>query len=181
VVAGTNVTLSGQIQASSQACEDNEVVEIQRRIHGTSEFKDYKTTASDAQGNFDVNAGVTKNADYQAVAPGSGACADANSSSVAVLAKVKVSISTAPNEVSRGDDLTIKGRVLPAHRGDKVTLQRRKAGRWVKVDTTTLKARSTYSFTVVVDWAERSFRVRWPSQDADHSTGKSRRVNISAS
>jgi hypothetical protein len=181
VVAGTNVTLSGQIQASSQACEDNEVVEIQRRIHGTSEFKDYKTTASDAQGNFDVNALVTKNADYQAVAPGSGSCTDANSSSVAVLAKVKVTRRAIPASPDRGDNVTIKGRVLPKHVGDKVTLQRKKGTRWVKVATTELKRRSVYRFVVEVDWARRTFRVRWPSQDADHSTGKSRKVVVRAS
>lgn len=180
VPVGRTVTLSGQIDSTSSTCEDNEVVEIRRRIHGTDQFKDFKTTATDAQGNYDTTARVNKSADYQAVTPAAGGCEEAASTTRSVQAKVAISGNYSDLTPNRGSDITIKGAVKPNHRGTRVVLQFKKGTGWKRLDADKLNRRSRYSFTVEVKWAKRTFRVVWPSQDDDHAKGTSRRKTVRA-
>ena len=181
VAYGGAVSLRGRIQSDNTACEDNEVVEIRRRIHGTETFRDFRTTASDAGGDFSVRTKPAKSADYQAVLPPEGACDEAASSATTVMAKVRVTSASSSARASSGDDVTISGKVSPNHRGSKVVLQRKKGARWVKVARDGLNRRSRYSFSVEVDWdGKRRFRVRWASQDDDHAAGTSPKVVVTA-
>lgn len=181
VVNGGSVRLSGQVQSETASCEDNEVVEIQRRIHGTQEFKPFKTTASDESGNYSVTTKPSRGADYQAIAPAQGSCDEATSSTATVRVRPKVTIAASRAEAPRGEDVRIVGKVTPNHKGDKVTLQRKKGTKWVKVATDQLSSRSRYRFVQTVSWAQRKFRVVFPKQDADHLKGVSRSILIRAS
>lgn len=180
VVQSRPVRLSGKIASSNSACVDNELVEIERRIHGTDSFKTFKTTATDADGNYSVSTKPTRGADYQAIAPGAGSCDAAASTAAPVRVKPKVTLAASDTEAARGDTITLEGEVIPNHKGDKVTLQRKKGTRWVKVATDVLSRGSRYRFVQTVSWAERKFRVVFPKQDADHIKGVSRALTIRA-
>lgn len=172
------VTLSGQISSEDASCVNNEVVEIVRRVHGTQRFRDFRTTATDGSGAFDIQAVVRKNADYQAIAPENGACDEAMSSALTVRAKVRISIAANDRTPARGSEIDILGKVTPKHRGDRVVLQRKKGGRWVKVATERLDRRSTYRFEIEAGFGTRVFRVRWKAQDDDHASAKSRKLRV---
>ena len=172
------VTLSGQITADESSCANNEVVEIVRRIHGTQQFREFRTTATDGSGAFDVDIVVRKSADYQAVAPENGSCSEVMSAAVSVLAKVKVFIHVNDRTPERGSIVRVNGRVSPKHRGDRVVLQYRKNGRWVRMAADNLNRKSRYSFRMRADWGRRVFRVRWAVQDGDHEAGNSRKMRV---
>lgn len=174
------VTLSGQVQSETANCENNEVVEIQRRIHGSSTFKEFKTTATDDSGNYTVTTKPARGADYQAIAPEQGSCDEATSSTASVQVRPKVTITPSKFSPDRGERVRIVGKVTPNHKKDKVLLQRRKGGKWVKVARDTLSARSRYRFIQTVSWDSRKFRVVFPKQDADHIRGKSKAITLRA-
>jgi hypothetical protein len=179
VEAGDEVTLNGQIVSSNSSCEDGEFVRIRRRVHGTDTFADFGSATSDAEGLYETTITASVNADYVAVAPAHDNCAEATSQSVTVLAKVKVSIKVNDFTPEKGTEVVIKGKVTPNHRGTKVTLQRKKGGRWVKVAKDELNRRSRYRFEIDADWAkDRRFRVRWMEADSDHETGISQAVKV---
>ena len=178
VRSGGSVALEGQITSDDTNCENNEVVEITRRIHGTEQFREFRTTATDARGAYSVNVRVRKNADYQASTPATDQCDAAMSTGTVVLAKVKVSGKVTDKTPLRGTIFRINGKVTPKHRGDEVVLQRRKGNRWVRVDTDNLNRRSRYSFGVSADWGKRVFRVRWAAQDEDHAAANSKMLRV---
>lgn len=179
VVTGTLITLSGRIFSSNSSCTDNEFVQIKRRVHGTSTFVDLTSTQSASDGSFEVSLTVTHSADYQATSPSHDNCADASSDPATVLVKVKVSINVNDFSPERGTSVTFTGKVRPNHQGTNAILQRRKAGRWVKVKADGLNGRSRYSITIPADWTQdRLFRVKWPSQDADNEANNSQKVKV---
>lgn len=174
VLPNKPVVLSGQIDADSPQCADNELVEVQKRQHGKNLYREYRTTATDDDGNFQLTIRPTKGADYQAIAPGEGSCDEATSAAVPVLVKVKVTIKV----VDGPNGPKVKGRVIPGHRGTNVTLQRRKGGSWKRVDRDSLNRRSRYLFNDI-EMSGR-YRVMWPKQHADHSKGVSRAKRVRA-
>lgn len=179
VKSGGRVTLSGQITAEDQACENNEVVEITRRFHGTQQFRDFRTTATDANGAYDVRIRVRRNADYQASTPASGECDEAMSSGAVVLAKVKIFRRVNDRTPERGTIVRINGRVAPKHRDTRVVLKYRKGGRWVRFDRDSLNRKSRFAFRVEADWGgKRVFKIRWNAQDADHAANNSKWVRV---
>lgn len=181
VRSGAQVSLSGQIESGDSTCSDGQIVDIERRVHGTSTFKDFRTTATDPDGYFTTTITATRSADYDAVAPPNGTCAEATSSVETVVVKVKVALRASDTSAARGSTVRLTGKVAPNHKGDKVTLQRKKGTKWVKVKVDRLTKRSRYAFAVVADWAgKRWFRVVWPKQDLDHIRGVSKIVKIAA-
>lgn len=178
VVAGRQVTFSGQILSGDRTCTDNEFVQIRRRVFGTTTFQDMLTTASDAQGRFTFTRRVTQSADYVAVATAHDNCREATSGEVSVLVKVKLAIIASDTTPSRGDRVRIKSAVTPQHDGTKLILQRKKGKRWVKVDAKNLNRRSRAQFVITANFGSRTFRTLWRSQDAEHETNKSRGITI---
>jgi hypothetical protein len=179
VEAGDEVTFSGRIFSSNTSCTDNEFVQIQRRIHGTTEFADFTSSQSASDGSFEVTAIASQNADYQAVSPGHDNCATSTSDTATVLVKVKVSVKVNEFRPQRGDTVVFTGKVTPNHKGTKVVLQRKKGGRWVKVAADGLGKRSNYRFSIPADWRRgRVFRVLWKSSDSDHESGRSQNVKV---
>ncbi|MDQ3963909.1 MAG: hypothetical protein M3277_08380 [Actinomycetota bacterium] len=179
VVQRRPITLSGRIEGDSPECEDNELIEIERRIHGTNNFRSFKTTASDDDGTFEVRTKPARGADYRAVAPADGACDEAGSTVESVRVRPRVRIAAENYKgVPRGSRISIIGDVTPGHTNDRVVLQRRKGGKWVKVEAQKLNRNSRYRFVVRSNWNKRNFRVIWPKQDQDHVKGKSRTITI---
>ena len=179
VTFGTPVTLSGQVFSSIDSCEDGEFIRIRRRVHGQTEFGDLTSTTTDASGAFSLEITPTANADYQAVATAHDNCQEASSSAVSVL--VKVTITGRANDATpeRGTRVVIKGKVSPNHSGTRVVLQRRKGGRWVKVDGEKLNSRSVYNFAFSAGWRRsRTFRVKWPSLDSDHEANQTSGIKV---
>jgi hypothetical protein len=178
VVAGRQVTFSGQILSGDTSCTDNEFVQIRRRVLGTTTFQNLMTTATDSQGRFTFTRRVTESADYTAVATAHDNCREATSGEVTVLVKVKLQILASDKTPNRGDRIRIKSSVVPQHDGTKLVLQRKKGRNWVKVDTATLNRRSRATFTVEANFRNRTFRTFWRSQDAEHESNSSRGVTI---
>jgi hypothetical protein len=179
VVAGKTVTLSGQVTAAETSCEDNELVEIHRRIHGKQNFQPFAEDATDANGGFQTSILVKKSADYMAVLNAHDDCSEATSNDETVLAKVKLFLAVEDKTVNRGDTVRIKVAIRPQHDGDRVILQVKKGKRWVKFDVDDANKRSIAKFRFPANWdGTKVFRAKWPKQHADHETGKSRRAEI---
>ncbi|MDQ3915074.1 MAG: hypothetical protein M3323_07050 [Actinomycetota bacterium] len=180
VVFPAQVTLSGQIISPDQSCEDaGEFVRIQRRLLGESQFTDFESRNTDADGRYEVAFQATESAEYIAVAPRHDQCADATSSSETVLVQVKVTGRSGRRSVQRGATVGIVGRVKPDHDGTTVVLQRRKGGRFVGVARDDLNVRSRYRFVVKANWrGKRVFRVVWKKQDDNHEANTSKNIVI---
>ena len=179
VVAGDQVKLNGQVLSSDSTCEDGEFIRIRRRVHGTDTFVDFSSATTDAQGSYEKMITANVSADYLAVATAHDSCAEGTSQSVTVLAKVKVSISVNDFKPLKGTKVVFKGRVLPKHAGTRVTLQRKKGGRWVKVAKVKLNGKSRYRFEIDANWTkDRRFRVKWAEADSDHESGLSQVVKV---
>lgn len=178
---GRQVTLSGRVSSSETSCVDNESVAIRRRIHGTDQFKGFKSTTSDGSGDFSVTFKPGKSADYEARVARSDDCDAATSAVEAVRVRVKITREVSSASVPSGGEVAIVGKVIPNHKRTKVLLQRKKGDRWVKVAKDGLNKRSRYRFEVDVTWdGKRRFRVVWPKQHPDHIKGKSRPVVVRA-
>lgn len=179
IPAGRQFTLSGNLLSSDSSCADsNEFIQIQRRIHGTTQYENLFATAPNDQGRFSVTTRGRKSADYIAVAPAHDNCQQATSGEVTVLVKVIVQILPSDKTPAKGDRIRIKSSVRPQHDGTKLLLQRKKGRRWVTIDRTTLNKRSIGNFTVRASFNSRTFRTKWKSQHADHETGTSKAVRI---
>ncbi|MDQ4025456.1 MAG: hypothetical protein M3217_08200 [Actinomycetota bacterium] len=180
VVYPAQVTLSGQIISPDQSCEDaGEFVRIQRRLLGESQFTDFESDNTDADGRYEVSFQATESAEYVAVAPRHDQCSDASSEAESVLVKVKVTGRAGRRSVPRGSNVGIVGRVQPDHDGTTVVLQRRKGGRFVAVARDELNVRSRYRFVVTANWkGRRVFRVVWKKQDDNHEANTSRNIVI---
>lgn len=182
VVFPGEVTLSGRITSPDSQCEDaGEFVRIQRRVLGQTEYENFKTDNTDAEGTFSVSFASTQSAEYVALAPAHDQCADATSTPETVEVKVKITGRAGRNSVERGAKVGIVGRVKPDHDGTTVVLQRKRGRTWKAVTTAELNVRSRYRFVVRAGWTgRRTFRVLWRSQDEEHGSNTSRNVVISS-
>jgi uncharacterized repeat protein (TIGR01451 family) len=180
VVYPAEVTLSGQIISPDSSCEDaGEFVRVQRRILGESQYSDFASQNTDANGRYEMTFEVRQSAEYIAIAPRHDQCADATSSPESVLVQVKVTARAGRQSIPRGDSVGITGRVRPDHDGTTVLLQRRKGSRFVTIASAELNARSRFRFVVTGNWrGRRVFRVLWRAQDDEHETNNSRNVVI---
>jgi hypothetical protein len=176
---GTHVTLTGRVFSSDPSCQDDEFVRIQRRLHGTTTFIDFQTTNTASDGTFSAEFDVNKSADYQAVAPGHDQCLSAQSEPVTVGVKVTVEFGLEDRTPKQGDIVNGACAVRPNHKGTKVTLQRKKGGRFVKVAAYELDKQSNCAFEIEASWSgKRVFRMTWVSQDDDHETGRSTSIRV---
>ena len=176
---GPRVRLAGRIDSDDPTCEDLELVEIRRRVHGTTSETDFIEVETGLDGSFSVSFRARQSADYRAVAPGDDRCAGAASSPVTFLVRVTVRISASDRSPRRGDVVRFVVKVAPEHEGTRVVLERRKGKRFVRVATGDLDEDSWAVFRVSADWrGTRKFRARWPGQDDDHEAGTSRVLEV---
>ena len=154
---------------------------IRRRFVGAPGFRVLVTTHTDAGGDFETRQEVRRSAEYKATLFRSDECGGAGSENVPVFVRVVVTASVSENPVQQGNFFTISGHVKPGHERTKVFLDRKVPAGWDRIDGVRLDRGSDYTFTLVAGWAgERTFRVRWPSQDHDHETNKSRVLTINS-
>lgn len=138
-----------------------------------------RSLSTDSEGDFETVVEARRTAEYKATIFRSEGCDPATSDNAIVFVRVRVSISASENPVSQGHFFSIDGKVSPRHGRTRVILERKVTGGWARVDRSRLDRTSRYSFGLVAGWAgERSFRVRWPSQDHDHEPNTSRVLTL---
>lgn len=181
VTWGNDVVLFGQIVSTDPECEAQEAVVIRRRVFGASGFRILVTAHTDSEGRFETRQEARRLADYKATLSRGEGCGGAASDLLSVFVRVIVTAAVSDNPVRQGNFFTISGHVKPVHGSTKVFLDRKIRTGWDRVDGVRLDRGSDYAFTLVAGWeGERTFRVRWPSQDHDHETNKSRVLTINS-
>ena len=153
-------------------------MQLRRRFVG-GQFRLIRSLSTDAAGDFETVLEVRRSAEYKATVFRTEGCDTAASDHVPVFVRVRVTIAASSNPVSQGNFFTISGRVRPRHARTDVILERKVTRGWAKVDRIRLTRTSRYTFSLVAGWiGERSFRVRWPSQDHDHEPSTSRVLTL---
>lgn len=170
--------LSGVLVSTSEACESNESVQIRRRFVGR-EFRLIRSVTSDSSGGFETTLEARRSAEYKATVFRTSDCDTAASDNVTVFVRVRITIAASENPVAQGNFFSLEGKIEPQHGRTEVVLERKVTKGWRRVDRVKMTRTSRYSFGLVAGWAgERSFRVRWPSQDHDHEPSTSRVVTV---
>lgn len=165
--------------STDPACEAQESVKIRRRFVGQDGFRLLRSVTTDGGGDFETHLTVQRSAEYRATVFRTDGCDRADSDNTTVFVRVVVTIHTSSNPIPQGTFFTISGRVKPPHRGTKVILERKRTRGWSMVSNDFLGGRSRYEFNLAAGWeGERTFRVRWPSQDHDHEPSTSRTLTL---
>ena len=177
VVYGGKATISGQLTGSNNA---GETVTLDQDPYPFGAFNKLDTTTTSSTGAYSFTVAPTVNTKYQATAKSH---APATSSVVEVKVAPKVTITVNDKTPAKGQTVTFRGRVTPAHDGQPIRLQRQSGDHWKTVVTVTLlHGTADYSKYVVTRKITRNgtFRVLKP-HDADHAYGKSRKLHIKIS
>ena len=175
ITFGRSTTISGQLTGEGNA---GVKVQVQQDPYPYGDgFADVgEETTTDANGNFSVPVTPALNTRYQAVAKASPPMTCA---AVQVRVRHKVTLKVSDNTVRRGQKVRFKGRVLPAHNGRKVQIQRRTSSGFKTVAKARLRpagAASKYRKTLRIK-RKGTYRVRFPG-DGAHATGVSRKRTI---
>ncbi|MGH2701167.1 MAG: hypothetical protein ACRDJ2_05240 [Actinomycetota bacterium] len=176
-----SVTLTGSVVSDQVSCMSAVTIEIARQPLGSSEPGRASVATTDEAGEFAtqpirIDASAEFTATTRAVKDAE--CPETSSEPVTVLARVLVDILARPAQPERGSKVAISGRVSPAHPGTKVKLQKRVNGEWKPAGKTKLDSSSRFTKSYKARWKKRVFRAVWPSADADHERGKSKRVVV---
>ena len=180
MTTGAEVDFGGQISSADPACDGlEEFVRLRRRTLGESEFTNFKSTLTDANGRFEFNGvEIVNSAEYVAVAPHHDECDDATSSAVRVLARGKVLVRVNDKTPKRGTLIRIKGAVRPRHRNSNVRLQQHRGGGWETVLGDRLDGRSRFSFEFeAVGPKTQRYRVHWVGAD-DNEPATSKEIKL---
>jgi uncharacterized repeat protein (TIGR01451 family) len=155
---GREVHLTGRLVSTEVGCTGpREFVQILRRRAGTSQFSDYASGLTGADGGFDVPILLDASSDYMAVAPERAGCDGAASPAVPLVTTGRVSTWT----TGRGERRTVRGSVVPAL-ASRVVLERRAGRRWLRAVLSRTSRRGTFAIPLRAVWrGRRSFRVRW--------------------
>jgi hypothetical protein len=91
VEKGRKVTLTGQLDASNESCEQNRQIQLQRRLKSEddSKFATFTTVQTDPAGNYSTKVKVTKTYFYRAVVTEIQVCDDETSNSQKVRVQKK--------------------------------------------------------------------------------------------
>ena len=173
ITFGKPVTLTGQLAGSP----GEQVTLEQSPFPYTDPFKPAAQGATDAAANYALTVSPTLNTRYHATAKKPAA----TSADVTVRVRTKVGLRLSDRTPNAGRRVRFKGKVLPAHDGSKVRIQRRTSGGWKTIATPTLTAaraldgvaRSKYGRRIRIR-ASGSYRTVMPAH-GDHARGKSRR------
>ena len=176
VVYGKATTLSGQVTGAGNAGATVELEELAAPFSGG--YKTVATAVTDAAGNFSFSRTPPVNTRYRTTVKIKG---KQTSPLVTVLVAPKVTLRVSDSTPRKGQRVRFRGIVTPGHDSKTVALQRRSAGTWKTIKTTTLvshtplnnSTRSKYSLRAKVR-RTGTYRVYLSSNDADHSDGISR-------
>lgn len=98
---------------------------------------------------------------------------------VVMVPPVRVTLTLKPTTITLGKVATFSGLVSPKHAGKQVRLELISASTWVLLRSAKLSRTSTYILTwKPVRRGNYILRVRFPTQDGDHSEGISRNVTL---
>jgi hypothetical protein len=182
VTSGDEVDFGGQIFSTNSSCSGfEEFVRLRRRLAGQTEFQNFKSTLTDADGRYEFNGvEIVYNAEYVAVAPAHDTCDDAVSDPARVLARGKVSIGASDKTPKRGSLVRLKGNVRPRHAGTRVRLQQRRGGGWETVAGAVLSKSSRYVFEFEATGPKsQRYRAHWVgSRDNEPGTSKELKLRL---
>lgn len=175
VAFGNSTTISGQVTGQGNA---GETVELQANpAGGGGGFGEVATATTDASGNYSFTHAPAVNTVYRVRARTS---PPATSPEVTVNVAPRVSFGVSDSTPRRGQVVTFRGAVRPAHDGAVVQIQRRTSDGYRTVRQATLvdagDVRSTYGRRIRIN-RSGVFRVVLPGH-ADHVEGKSRRKRL---
>ena len=173
-------TLSGQVTGAGNAGVTVELEELAAPFNGG--FKSVATVVTDGSGNYSFSRTPPVNTRYRTTVKIKG---NQRSPEVTVNVRPKVTLRVSDATPSRGQRVRFRGVVTPGHDGKTASLQRRRAGTWRTVKTTTLVAhtalngstRSKYSMRARVR-RTGTYRVVVTVADADHVDGVSRKRRL---
>ena len=178
VVAGDAVRFTGSLTAEEACASDRPVVLESRAGGGT--WEEAASATTDAGGGFAVVLSPSATAAYRARVPAGAGCPELVSVEVVVEAAARVTLD-APGRVRAGRCPSMEVAVSPPKPGTAVVLERRSGGRWRRVATTVLGARSEARVGACLgfdDIGEVRLRASWPRGDAGNAPGVSRRVVV---
>ena len=163
----TRFTISGRVD--DDGCSGTPRIAVEKRVHGRGRSRRVGTPSVGNDGRWSLGLVSSRNAGYSAHVEADG-CLGSSSDEVDVL--VRVAIRIAEIDCPSG---VITGRVQPRHRGTKVVLERRARGRWRKVGSDRVNARSRFELSG--GRCRSLYRIVWPEQSRDNIR-KSRRVRL---
>lgn len=180
VTSGDEVDFEGQIFSAGSGCSGrDEFVRLLRRPAGSDTFENFlsELTGEDGRYRF-AGVRIERNADYKALAPSHDSCAAAESSTVTVTARARVSIAANDKTPERGSTVRIFGRVSPGDPNSKVRLQQRRGGGWETVLGDRLNRRSRYVFVFEATGPKtQRYRVHWLGSN-ENEPGTSRELTL---
>jgi hypothetical protein len=169
------VIFSGVINSDAAACESGQVVKIQQQTIGAQGFTEIGTATSSSAGFYSFTFKPAENANYRAVVDPSDTCQEAISNTRLILVRVRVGLRASDSSVPKGKKVRFAVTVAPCgnHVDTDVALERRTGRRFKEIKRKGLDAECKATFKQRVKKTAR-FRARWPSQDDNHESGKSR-------
>ena len=180
VLWGRAITISGRLRGNDN---DSKTMTLQQNPHPfKGAFRSVATTTTDAQGDYSF--GGIRPLSHTQYRVRADLNPDETSANEVVLVRKKIGRRVDDRTPDRGDRVTFSGRVTPAHDGDTIQLQRRRAsGSWRTFANVTLEdAGPTRPNSSVYRHRIRIFRDgAWRARikaDEDHLGNRSRRVRI---
>ncbi|HZG95222.1 MAG TPA: peptidoglycan-binding protein [Mycobacteriales bacterium] len=172
---GSSLTLTGTLRATNVSGtvyrKSGERVELRRRYFGTTAWATIGARTTDSNGNVSFTFKPTRGAHYGLVHLRTlhfGASASPRSP---VSVAVAMSATVTSTFVGTGAPIAATGRVLPAHSGRRIYLQRKTSTGWSNVASSTLGTTGTYSISYAPPSSGGHYlRVYFPS-DVDHTGG----------
>ena len=170
---GKTVTFTGQVAGGP----GEQVALEQSPFPYTDPFKPAAQGTTDAAANYSLTVSPALNTRYHLTAKKPAA----TSADITVLVRTKVGLRLSDSTPAAGQRVRFKGKVLPAHDGSEVRIQRRTSSGWKTIATPTLTAATTLDGVARSKYGKRirirrsgAYRTVMPSHD-DHARGKSRR------
>jgi hypothetical protein len=181
---GHGVALSGTVSSLDPSCVAGATVHIDRQINGqTSITRNVRSATAGAGGTYTVSLTARRSATYAARLDPTSACRQATSTPTAVLVRALVGIG-GHHRVDNTGKVTITltaipcgGADGPGHQHGTLILQRHTHDGWVEVaaEPSTIRCVAVFHLQPADTVVYRGF---WPSQDADHQPGYSRRLRV---
>jgi hypothetical protein len=175
---GRGVVLSGLIDSSQSGCESGQTVNIERAPIG-GDFAVLGTATSNADGTYSFQLVPEESATYRATVNATSSCQAASSSDRVVLVRVRVGLRASDQKVRRGAKIRLRTTVAPCgnHASTEVALLRSFGGRFKEIKRKGLNGECKANFKTRMK-RDAAFKVRWPSQDSNHESGRSREVVV---
>jgi hypothetical protein len=149
VTYGATTTVRGQLVRRDNATPlAGAPVQLYAKTKGTSTWTLLSTVTSTATGTLAWSGRPTVTRTYRWQYNGAPGVVGTPSATPAVAVRLQVTANLSRTTVARGKQVTLTGKVLPAHPKHRVHLQRYDNGSWRTVKSAVLPASSAYKFTV---------------------------------